>query len=634
MHRWVLAAGLLAISAFGSAQKGQKVIIVSWDGAADWVVDKLLAENKLPNLAKMASQGAAAEYMLASYPSKTAVGHASIWTGTWPDVHGVTGNSVPMLPKSERNFLQSQSGFSSAALRAEPIYVTAAKQGKKVAVLSGTQGYPAAPHLESLGTAAKNYVSFSGFETELAKAAMHDFGAKIVPVEAWTDLPRGNGPYREIVIRVADTPIYVLAYNDPKDPVGGYDTLLIRPLSRQLNIAKTQTIIKPKPATSEDDKAWSKPMKVTRGDLYGYVSFRLFNLDTDLEKVQLYQSKVSMVRGSGAPAETAKYAEAYGGFHDDPFWNYQDGLFGKTLWQGGTGEAEARVVEVVRHDIENLKRSLRFALKQWKPDLITHYQPMTDSAGHTWMGVLDRDSPAYNATMAAKIWPHYERIFQLEDEWLGDIMAAAPDYNILLVSDHGMEGTNRTFYPNAVLEQAGLLKRTFGNAVEPAQTKIAAPPYGDFFLVINGSDWKQGIVLPEQRARILEEATNWLRSARDPDTGQLIVRNVYRPEDMPALGLGGPAGGDLYLELAPGYYPSNRISDRIVSRTNSPIGDGVHGFLPTRRKMHAIFYAYGQGVKAGPIPAMQQIDVAPTAATLLGITPPSTYRGRVLPIGK
>ena len=102
------------------------------------------------------------------------------------------------MPRSAHTIMETQSGFSSLAPKAEPIYITAAKQGKKVAVLSATQSYPPGP-------AIPNYVSFSGFETEIAKAAMHSFGARIVPVEAYTDLPPGNGPYREIEVRVADT---------------------------------------------------------------------------------------------------------------------------------------------------------------------------------------------------------------------------------------------------------------------------------------------------------------------------------------------------------------------------------------------------------------------------------------------
>ena len=294
-------------------------------------------------------------------------------------------------------------------------------------------------------------------------------------------------------------------------------------------------------------------------------------MDNELNKVELYQGKVSLVRGSADAKDTEEYNLAYRGFHDDPFSNYEDGMFGKTLWQGGTGEAEARAVEIVRRDVENLKRSVRFAIKKWNPDLITHYQPMTDSAGHTWMGVMDPNSPAYNAEMAKKLWPYYEKVFQLEDEWLGDVMSSAKDFNIILVSDHGMEGSNRYFYPNAVLEQAGFLKRTFGNTVEPAQTKIAAPPYGDFFLVC-----EQPRVETRDRARFGEgEPPGGSRQslpfrARSGHRGADREEGVQGKLELPGKGLGGPSGGDLYLELAPGYYPSNRLNDKIVGRPILP----------------------------------------------------------------
>src|SRR5688572_30682282 len=121
MVRKTLLVALAAITAVAHGQN-QKAIVVSWDGAADWVVDRLLAENNLPSLARMASQGARAEYLVSGYPSKTAVGHAAIWTGTWGDVNGVTGNAVPLLPRSAHTIMETQSGFSSLALKSEPIY--------------------------------------------------------------------------------------------------------------------------------------------------------------------------------------------------------------------------------------------------------------------------------------------------------------------------------------------------------------------------------------------------------------------------------------------------------------------------------------------------------------------------------
>lgn len=610
-----------------------KVVLLAWDGAPAWIVNRMVEQGKLPNLARLEREGASVSGLRAAYPSNTAASFASIFTGTWPSVHGIVGNSVPVMPRAEHTFLETASGFSSESLQAEPVFVTAARQGKNVVVLGGTQSFPPEKYLRTLGPEAKHYRSFSGFETEIAKPEMHDFSTKIVPLGAYTDLPPGNGPYREITFKVADTPIYVLAYNDPKDPVQGYDTLLIRPNSRQLGAAKMQTIIKPKPATSEDDRAWSAPIRVQKGDLYGYVSFRLWKLSPDLESCELYQSKVSMIRGSGDPAETAAYSAASRGFHDDPFKSsYAEGLLGKTLYQGGSGEAEARAVEIVRRDVENAKHAIRFALGRWKPDLLTQYSPMVDSAGHTWMGVLDPDSPAYNAELAAKLMPHYETVIRMMDESLGDAMAIAKDYNFVVVSDHGMQGTSKLFCPNAVLEKAGLLTRTFGNAVEPAQTKIAATPWSEFFLVINGIEWKGGIVRASDRDSLLEEVRLRMLAVRDPDTGEQVVTKVYRTEELPEYGVGGLSGGDLYLELQPGYAWSSRISANPVVLSNSPIGSGTHGFHPARPKMQAILYLWGPNVTPQTrIAQALQIDVAPTIAAILGIKPSEQAQGHVLP---
>ena len=41
------------------------------------------------------------------------------------------------------------------------------------------------------------------------------------------------------------------------------------------------------------------------------------------------------------------------------------------------------------------------------------------------------------------------------------------------------------------------------------------------------------------------------------------------------MGIGGPAGGDVYFELAPGYYPSNRANANLVAPYGKEIGGGV-----------------------------------------------------------
>lgn len=616
----------------------RRVVIVSWDGAADWVMDRLLAEGKLPNVARLAASGARAEYSTAAFPSKTACGHASLWTGAFPDVNGITGNTVNIFPRSEHTLLEKRSGFDSAALRAEPIWVTAAKAGKRVAVLSATQAYPPDRWVEELRAARvpdDRYVLLSGFESKIADAAIFN-GSSLRTPESWTGAPPHEGPMRELAFSVGDSKFFALVYDDPVDPARGFDTVLVRQGSRDSAKSEGQAILKPAEAR-DDVAAYSARFKVAKGDLSGFTYFRLWELSPD-GGMALYQRAVNMVRGSTTRAELDAYMAAYGGFHDDLFWHYERGSLGRQVYAGGDGTAERRLLEAVRLDVEFRKRGVRYAIQHWSPELLLHYTPMTDSAGHMWVGALDPTSPRYDEKLAAKLWPYYEAVYRLEDAWLGEIIdAAGQNAAIFLVSDHGMTAQHRRFYPNAVLERAGLLARTYdekdrrGDEIDLSRTRACVPPYSDFFVTVNSTDRKGGVVPPGEREAVLQAATDALLAAVDPDTGQRIVTSVFRAEGVAGLGTGGEVGGDLYLELAPGYYPEGRLSSVLVEPTQSPIGGGAHGYLPLRRSMQAICIVGGAGVMPGAkLGGVRQIDVAPTAARLLGIAPPRDAQGHVL----
>ena len=59
---------------------------------------------------------------------------------------------------------------------------------------------------------------------------------------------------------------------------------------------------------------------------------------------------------------------------------------------------------------------------------------------------------------------------------------------------------------------------------------------------------------------------------------------------------------------------------------------GQHGYDPGLPEMKAIFYAAGPDFKRETIKAVENIDVAPTVANLLGISPPEQAQGRKIHI--
>jgi len=611
-----------------------KLVLISWDAAADWVVDRLLAERRLPHLAQLAARGVAAEYSLSSFPSKTAAGHAALWTGCWSDCNGITANRVLVPPAAEHTLLEIRSGFRSEALTAEPLFVTAARAGKKVVVLGATQFHPPTLHVASLrraGVPDGRYLTFNGFESEIAPGTMFD-AAALRPVGGeGGDAPRHLGKTRELRFSVGETRFRALVFDDPDDPTDGFDTVLVR------HQDGAEALLKPRPAGREP-AGWSPPFRVRRGELGGNTFFRLFELRPDGSRLALYQRKVSALQGAHTAQQRAAYEAAYPGFHDDPFWGYRDGQFGRPLMRGGDGTAEDRVLELVAFDTELLKRGTRFVLASWQPDVLLHYSPMTDSAGHVWCGLVDPRSPGHDPGMAAKIWPYYVRVFQELDAWLGEIMARAlPETIVVLVSDHGMAGASRHFHLNRALEEKGLLARTDSGQIDLARTRILASD-SDFFLRVNDRAFRGGIVAPEDREEVLNAAAEALLETRDPETGRHVVHRLFWPQELPGLGIDGPWTGDLYVDVAPGYYPTRELADRLVTRMPWPWG-GEHGYWPERRAMHAIFYAMGPGLREGVVvPSIRFIDVAPTLAFLLGIPAPPQARGevieRMLEVGK
>lgn len=606
-----LVAALLLVPAPAPAAKTRLVSIV-WDGAADWVVDRLLAEGALPNVARLKAQGVSAESVIPAWPSKTAVGHASLFTGCWPDRHGIANNGVGLLPRLDRTLDESGSGFDGRNLLAEPVWVSAAASGRKVVALSAACSFPPEPFVAQIRAAGgnpANFVEFSGFETELAAGKMIGLpeGSRTAPIM--------------FPAEVAGTTFSIAVLDESSDPVQGLDTVVVSkgPESSRL-----------KPLAANDRaEGWSIPFKIVKNGHPANVYFRLWALAPDGTKMELYQRKVSAMRGTEGPEETAKYVEAYGGFHDDPFFPYGRGLYGKPIYQGGDGEAERRLIELVKQDCDFLTKGFAYAWKRWKPDMLLHYTPMSDSAGHQWVGALDPDAPGYDEGMAQKLWPFYRRVYELQDQWLGPILdSVGKDTVVALMSDHGMAGARKTVYLNNALQTAGLLGRTESGQIDWSKTKAAVPPWSDFFVCVNSIDRKGGVVFPHDRKAIVDAVERALLGLKDPETGAPIVTAVFRPEDAAGMGLGGPTGGDLYFELAPGYYPSSRTNANLVGAMGQEIGGGVHGFYPYRRKMGAIFYAAGPGfAKGGGLPVIRHIDVFPTLFRAAGIPMPKGAAG-------
>lgn len=609
-----------------------KLIVVSWDGTPDWVIDRLLAEGRLPHLESMSRQGVRAAHSVTTFPSKTAVGHAALWTGCGPGTNGVTSNRV--LEGGPKPSLGSRRrGFSSDVMTAEPLYITAALAGRNVSVLSATHSVPVEAHLANLAAAGLNGDQlriFSGFESTLDAGHMLTADDLQQEQAGWDTTPTYRGLRQELAFGVGESLFFGLIYDSGEAAIPGFDRLLIRQGSRTKSASFDEHILRPRTA-NRDAEGWSPPFSVRRGRLRANTMFRLFELATDGSQLSLYQWKPSALVGHHTPQDLAAYQQSYSAFHDQAFNLYARGAFGPPRMTGGDGTAEERLLELVRLDTRWLKQGTRFAVETWRPEVLFHYSPAGDDAGHTWMGLLAPTSGAYDEKLAEQIWPSYAEVFSILDDWLGEILRLAGDDTIVaLVTDHGMTGTQREIGIHRILADAGLVTLHPDGGIDLARSKISAPD-SEFYLRLHDQRYLEGTVTDAEAPRVLAEARRALLAAKDPETGTALFQRVMSPEEIPEVGVGCATCGDLFLDPAPGYYPRLGVGDYVARVSRPPWGRGTHGFWPHRREMHAIFYLSGPGVRRGiEIPPVRHIDIAPTLAHLAALPAPADSCGQII----
>lgn len=568
-----------------------RVVLLSIDGGADWIVDRLVEEGKAPALAAMAREGAVAAGVVTVMPSLTAVTHASIWTGTLPRYTGVTGNILPRTPPAEHSLLETRSGYLAPVLQAEPIWTTAARAGRRVLIAQGTAGYP-------FRTEHRELISqFDVYANELLSQ----------------EIVRGRMEDGTLHFTVGETTVAVTL-----DGVRA-----VRVTAGDVSARVTR-----------GSAGYSPPLRAVVGAREGLFRVGLLRLDPANGDVVLLRGDVFQVNASDLSQRAAFLAEAGVAIGEGGDDAYQSGNLGPTLAEGGDGSAEQHLIDAAVANQAYFDGALRYAATQaW--DLLVLYVPNLDMLGHALVGMLDPASARYHPELAARVWPIYEEGFRrCADDFVGRIRTLLPDATLVVTADHGMEGNGRVFRPNAVLRDAGLLAVNEQGRIDPARSRAIFLYSHGGGVYVNTTRWRDGVVAESDRASVKQAAAGALLGARDPASGVPLVRAVFDPDiDGEALGIGGPYAPDLYVDSAVGYQMVLTPGSGGITAPGRPAGYGAHGLAPWRRNLHAIFYAAGPRVQRGTTLGMiRTIDVAPTVSRLLGIPPPEDAIGLPLPI--
>jgi predicted AlkP superfamily phosphohydrolase/phosphomutase len=581
-------------------------------------IHEMLRQGKLPNLAKLIEGGAFADDVTAVFPSLTAPGFAALLTGASPKITGITGLRVPRTPRKEFTILESAGGFNPTLQRAETIFTAAERAGRKVVSL----------HVPFGGEKSRLGVYLQGYSGTTARdGVVHRRNSKAQAAASWLNLPASAAPPLELAFAIGASSLLGLLIDDPADPQDGYDTLLV---TGARDGREVKAMLKPGAAGPGGELLWSQPITVNTGAGQGATTYlRLFDLKSDGSDFFLYYTR-PLRQAMSHPELLEGTNPTVRAFIGNGAWQvYRQGTFGRTIPNGGDGTAEARYLETVALVQHQLTEACRWALDQLPWDIFFAYTPYPDEAEHQWRGYLDPGLPGFRAELAGRLRPLLERVYRSSDELLGFLMERRPENTVLaLISDHGVEGTNKVLYLNKVLQQAGFLALDAQGRVDLAKTKVIYPAIDNGYLLINSTERKSGIVTVEERAELVGRVRELLLGIRDE--GRQVVTSVEDAQsDEATPGIGGESGGDLYLDLLPGYRLDAKLNASEVIGSQEP--HGVHGFNPIRASMRTIMVLNGPGIKTGErLRAARLVDFAPTLAKLLSIPAPIDAIGSAL----
>jgi len=175
------------------------------------------------------------------------------------------------------------------------------------------------------------------------------------------------------------------------------------------------------------------------------------------------------------------------------------------------------------------------------------------------------------------------------------------DTAVIITGDHGFYRVHSAFQPNVALREAGLLQTDESGRI----TSWQAMAHRSAIRVKDPAD--------SALAARVEQLFKTLAEGR--------YRGLFRVIDRAEIARrGGDPDALLFLEPSEGYTTAAGTTGEFLVASSR---HGDHGYLPDAPEMHTGLIVAGAGIAKGiAMPLARQIDIAPTAARLLGIRLP------------
>lgn len=265
-----------------------------------------------------------------------------------------------------------------------------------------------------------------------------------------------------------------------------------------------------------------------------------------------------------------------------------------------TAEKRAEAVEML------------MAREEWALFMVVFME--TDRLHHFLWRYMEEEDPRYG--------PKFIEAYRQIDTLVGRIVShLRADDELILLSDHGFTTLRHELYLNVWLEREGHLRFQPGAekglaSIDPTSRAFSLDP-GRIYVNLAGREPK-GRVPPDAAQALVAELETRLRALRDPETGEAMVRSVYRAGEI----YHGPErrrAPDLLVMGVDGYDVKGTFEASTLTGQGPLVG--MHKYD------NATLFIRGRKITVDPASVR---DVLPTACALLGIDAPADVDGRVV----
>jgi len=619
--------------------RAKKAMIIGIDCMILPIVERLVAEGRLPNIKRLIKQGTTT-LAWGEYPTATQPNWNVIQTGAYPGTSGVYDMTIH-VPGEPLDVVHS--GFDSKFNQAETLWQVMDKMGKRVFLFKYPGTWP--PKLKH-GYQVDGHCAPSGliqFYWGSSKVAIHpnrcyttdEFRAanKIYfqPTQSWAKAPESASPLLESEIAIFPGPGEIKYHLLLVDSEGkGYDRLLVAP---ERNGSKAVANLK----VGEYGQFIIARFKIPGRPLSGSFRFKLMELSPDAKHFKLYVSQVY-------PAEKFTYPKSLSQEllkECGPFLEYT-GM--QPLYLGWIDDQT--FMETIEYHTQWVKKAVNYVLSKYRWDLFMMQWHPIDFSEHQFF----QWDPACFAHEKEKADYHQgiiDHCYELMDGLVGSLRKhASPETLFAVISDHGITPSFNEFMINNVLINAGLAAviREKGEkgeerlVIDWAKTKaFAQHGWGvQIYVNLKGRD-PQGIVEPgEEYEKVREGIVHLLHNMVDPKTGKHPVALALRREEAePLLHCGGNAGDVIYALKA--GYEASAVLRASLCEFEEPHYAGIHSSVLPNAKygtgtMEAMAILAGGGLRRNRRreKPMRLVDFAPTVAYALGVPAPAQADGSVV----